>query len=115
MNLFTQNSPYYHLLKYLLFLLKHPVYATLYVSMEVQKQDLSDKVLDVLSTWDECLSCDSSNNETNDDCRGGVWFAWCVHKGNGEIYKFLAYSATSDCNLKYIIQICLQLTSFTTL
>jgi hypothetical protein len=25
MNLFTQNSPYYHLLKYLLFLLKHPV------------------------------------------------------------------------------------------
>jgi len=26
MNLFTQNSPYYHLLKYLLFLLKHPVY-----------------------------------------------------------------------------------------
>jgi len=26
MNLFTQNSPYYNLLKYLLFLLKHPVY-----------------------------------------------------------------------------------------
>ena len=26
MNLFTHNSPYYHLLKYLLFLLKHPVY-----------------------------------------------------------------------------------------
>jgi len=26
MNLFTWNSPYYHLLKYLLFLLKHPVY-----------------------------------------------------------------------------------------
>jgi len=26
MNLFTLNSPYYHLLKYLLFLLKHPVY-----------------------------------------------------------------------------------------
>ena len=26
MDLFTQNSPYYHLLKYLLFLLKHPVY-----------------------------------------------------------------------------------------
>jgi len=26
MNFFTQNSPYYHLLKYLLFLLKHPVY-----------------------------------------------------------------------------------------
>jgi len=26
MNLLTRNSPYYHLLKYLLFLLKHPVY-----------------------------------------------------------------------------------------
>ena len=26
MNLFTQNNPYYHLLKYLLFLLKHTVY-----------------------------------------------------------------------------------------
>ena len=25
-NLFTRNSPYYHILKYLLFLLKHPVY-----------------------------------------------------------------------------------------
>jgi len=25
MNLFTRNSPYYHLLKYLMFLLKHPV------------------------------------------------------------------------------------------
>jgi len=27
MNLFTRNSPYYHLLNYLLFFLKHPVYA----------------------------------------------------------------------------------------
>jgi hypothetical protein len=26
MNLFARSSPYYHLLKYLLFLLKHPVY-----------------------------------------------------------------------------------------
>jgi hypothetical protein len=26
MNLFTRNTPYYHLLKYVLFLLKHPVY-----------------------------------------------------------------------------------------
>ena len=25
-NLFTRNSPHYHILKYLLFLLKHPVY-----------------------------------------------------------------------------------------
>jgi len=29
MNLFTQNRPYYHLLKYLLFLLKHPVYKSM--------------------------------------------------------------------------------------
>jgi hypothetical protein len=29
MNLFTRNSPHYHLLKYLLFLLKHPVYYAL--------------------------------------------------------------------------------------
>jgi len=28
MNLFIRNSPYYHLLKYLLVLLKHPVYGT---------------------------------------------------------------------------------------
>jgi len=28
MNLFTRNSPHYHILKYLLFLLKHPVYPT---------------------------------------------------------------------------------------
>jgi hypothetical protein len=29
MNLFTRNSPYYYLLKYLLFLVKHPVYRPL--------------------------------------------------------------------------------------
>jgi len=29
MNLFTRNSPYYHLLKHLLFLLKCPVYISL--------------------------------------------------------------------------------------
>ena len=37
MNLFTRNSPYYHLLKYLLFLLKHPVcvYVCLYVCVYI--------------------------------------------------------------------------------
>jgi hypothetical protein len=30
MKLFTRNNPYYHLLKYLLFLLKHPVYVQIY-------------------------------------------------------------------------------------
>ena len=32
MNLFTRNSPYYHLLKHLLFLLKHPVYLNTVIS-----------------------------------------------------------------------------------
>jgi len=35
MNLFTQNSPYYHLLKYLLFLLKHSVYIYIYIHLVV--------------------------------------------------------------------------------
>ena len=34
MNLFTRNSPYYHLLKYLLFLLKHPVYIYIYIKIK---------------------------------------------------------------------------------
>jgi hypothetical protein len=33
MYLFTRNSPYYHQLKYLLFLLKHPVYIYIYIYM----------------------------------------------------------------------------------
>ena len=35
MNLFTRNSPYYHLLKYLLFLLKHPVSWTVTTYVEI--------------------------------------------------------------------------------
>jgi hypothetical protein len=31
MEFFTRNSPYYHLLKYLLFFLKHPVYIYIYI------------------------------------------------------------------------------------
>ena len=31
MNLFTRNIPYYHLIKYLLFLLKHSVYIHTYI------------------------------------------------------------------------------------
>ena len=39
MNLFTQNIPYYHLLKYLLFLLKHHVYEShkIYLSTEPRR------------------------------------------------------------------------------
>jgi hypothetical protein len=39
MNLLTQNSPYYHLLKYLLFLLKHPVYIRMKgnIKMDIQE------------------------------------------------------------------------------
>jgi len=33
MNVYTRNNSYYHLLKYLLFLLKHPVY--IYIKMKV--------------------------------------------------------------------------------
>ena len=42
MNVFTRNSSYYHLLKYLLFLLKHPVYicvcvcVCVYVHMSIE-------------------------------------------------------------------------------
>jgi len=36
MDLFTRNSPYYHLLKYLLFLLKHPVYILVLYSDYIQ-------------------------------------------------------------------------------
>jgi len=37
MNLFTRNSPYYHLLKYLLFLLKHPVYIYIYIYIYISQ------------------------------------------------------------------------------
>jgi len=43
MNLFTRNSLHYHLLKYLLFLLKHPVYSIWYLS-DVLKLSIFDKV-----------------------------------------------------------------------
>ena len=41
MDLFTRNSQYYHLLKYLLFLLKHPVYVCvcIYVCIFMYIQD----------------------------------------------------------------------------
>jgi hypothetical protein len=34
-HLYTRNSPHYHLLKYLLFLLKHPVYIYIYIYIHV--------------------------------------------------------------------------------
>ena len=37
MNLFTRNSPYYHLLKYLLLLLKHPVLYVRIMLLQVLK------------------------------------------------------------------------------
>jgi hypothetical protein len=38
MNLFTRNIPYHHLLKHLLFLLKHPVYyECVFVNLGVQQ------------------------------------------------------------------------------
>ena len=38
MNLITRNSPYYPLLKYLLFLLKHPVYIHIYIYIYIYTQ-----------------------------------------------------------------------------
>ena len=44
MNLFPRNSPYYHLLKYLLFLLKHPVYIFDHISLKYShNENVSDK------------------------------------------------------------------------
>jgi hypothetical protein len=37
MSFFTRNSPYYHLLKYLLFLLKHPVYKTKSLELQLEQ------------------------------------------------------------------------------
>ena len=38
MNLFTGNSPYYQLLKCLLFLLKHPVYIYIYIYIYIYRE-----------------------------------------------------------------------------
>jgi hypothetical protein len=38
MKLFTRNSPYYHLLKYLLFVLKHPIYIYIYIYRERERE-----------------------------------------------------------------------------
>jgi len=44
MNLFIRNSPYYHLLKYLLFLLKHPVYVCGFVRLYHMDMEACDSV-----------------------------------------------------------------------
>jgi len=43
MNLFTRNSPYYHLLKYLLYVLKHPVFIS-FSSLSCDRSKASSKV-----------------------------------------------------------------------
>ena len=48
MNLFTQNSPYYNLIKYLLFLLKHPVHTT-ESQMKTYKCDKNSKRSSIVS------------------------------------------------------------------
>jgi len=63
MNLFTRKSPYYHLLKYVLFFLKHPVYglspyrsvSTLYLGYKNQLLMLSLFVLrSIPNTQKQC-------------------------------------------------------------
>jgi len=60
MTLFTQNNPYHHILKYLLFLLKHSVYwfTEQMIRSEISKQKLTAankaQILEVLMcVWNE--------------------------------------------------------------
>jgi len=72
-----------------------------------QKQSLSkEKVLGILNrpTSEECLVCDSIDDRRKPLTTEGV----CgVHtRREGEWWKFLAYSATSDCTVRHILRIC---------
>ena len=51
MNLFTRSSPHYHLLKYLLFLLKHPVYVCVCVYIYIYIYIYIKKNLTYLLTY----------------------------------------------------------------
>jgi hypothetical protein len=51
MNLFTWNSPYYNILKYLLFLLKHLVYKSVYFQVIICYEHLI-----TVATDEACLS-----------------------------------------------------------
>jgi hypothetical protein len=52
MNLFTRNSPYYHLPKYILFLLKHPVYCRLILVLKVVLRQ------SIVGHWPRRTGCD---------------------------------------------------------
>ena len=45
MKLFTRNSPYYHLLKYLLFLLKHSVYKYTHICINSVEKEIQRRIL----------------------------------------------------------------------
>ena len=53
MNLFTRNNPYYHLLKYLLFLLKNTLYIYIYIYIYIERERERERAV-CLSV---CLSC----------------------------------------------------------
>jgi hypothetical protein len=57
MNLFTRNSPYYHLLKYLLFLLKHPVYFHVFMFQKPNSKHFCGTHSRNFVTWVEWRSC----------------------------------------------------------
>ena len=66
--------------------------------------------MDILSrpTSEECLICDNESGSLDDRRKTLTTEEVCgVHtRRKGERWKFLAYSATSDCTLRHILQIC---------
>jgi hypothetical protein len=59
MNLFTRNSPYCHLLKYLLFLLKHPVYWVVFLVSTLRRTltCFIYKQISCMAADDDCICC----------------------------------------------------------
>ena len=93
MNLFTRNSPYYHILKYLLFLLKHPVY-TIKLKFQYHSTWNLTSQTDVLTfvllcflrypwAWRLCVETCSSNLKLHTVCNPVMCFCWWVWLGVG--------------------------------
>jgi hypothetical protein len=53
MKLFTRYSPYYHPIKYLLFLLKHPVYTCIYMALQTPCIYMCVALQNCISFWNE--------------------------------------------------------------
>jgi len=89
MNLFTRNSPYYHILKYLLFLLKHPVYIVI---------NIKNMVINIKKFGDMFQFTEPSS--------GQIWkyttgtFRKCAHHVIQWLLSKFLVSQTSSINLK---------------